>query len=333
MAVSLPYRYYAYGLQIWSDRAVPGLQPTLLVHQGADLTLYFDRYPAFPTPSFANTHEVCVGSVRTDDNEPLLRVRHACDGSFYWFIHEEYEAIIDRAARTVWASWPSPYSFANTAVFIRGPVLGYVQRLRGVTCLHASAVNIEGTAVAFAGQVGAGKSTLAAEFVRRGFPLVSEDVVPLQPASDAILVQPGHPNVGLWPDSVAAAYGHEEALPRFVPGWNKRCLDVAANGSFARSVLPLGAIYLLSQRRNEDAPRIEDVQGSERLVALAENTYAGWLADAAGRARDFGVLSALIRLPIRRIVPHCDPAALSRMAELVLEDVSSAISRVRLLRV
>ena len=101
----------------------------------------------------------------------------------------------------------------DMATYLLGPVLGLLLRLRGVTCLHASAVAFGETAVAFVGSEGAGKSTTAAALARRGHAILSDDIVALAEHNGSFFVHPAYPYLCLWPESVESLYGSAEALP------------------------------------------------------------------------------------------------------------------------
>ena len=88
-----------------------------------------------------------------------------------------------------------------------GPFWGLLLRFRGVTCLHASAVAIGGSVIAFVGAEGAGKSTTAAAFARAGYAAVSDDVVALVERKGDFFVSPSYPHLCLWPESVEMLYG------------------------------------------------------------------------------------------------------------------------------
>src|SRR5690348_16585408 len=102
--------------------------------------------------------------------------------------------------------------------------MGFVLRLRGALCLHASSVAVGDSAVALVGLPGAGKSTTAAAFACAGFSVLSDDVVALADEGPQFYVHPGYPRVNLWPDSVQELFGSEDALPRITPTWDKRYL-------------------------------------------------------------------------------------------------------------
>ena len=128
----------------------------------------------------------------------------------FWLEHEGKE---------IWAIWPKASTLEDASSYLLGPVLGVLLRLRGTTCLHASAVAIDGQAVAFAGTEGAGKSTTAAAFARVGHSVLSDDVVALKENESGFVVAPAYPHICLWPDSVRGL-GCVLAKPSYVPPQN-----------------------------------------------------------------------------------------------------------------
>src|SRR5271156_6758875 len=74
---------------------------------------------------------------------------------------------------------------------------------------------------------GAGKSTTAAAFARRGFAILSDDVSALWDCRPPFLLQPAYPQLRLWPSSVRLLFGADDALPPLTPNWDKRGLDLS----------------------------------------------------------------------------------------------------------
>src|SRR5260370_17115886 len=95
----------------------------------------------------------------------MLRVWYVAAGAF---LRVDYtggpQCWLDRKREVLWADWPETSSLEDTCSYLLGPVLGYLLRLRGVTCLHASAVAFDNSCVAFVGTAGLGKTTTAAAF-------------------------------------------------------------------------------------------------------------------------------------------------------------------------
>ena len=72
-----------------------------------------------------------------------MRVFRVRDGQYYKFCYaDETEFVVDKAGTEVWAAWREPLTLEDTATYLLGPVMGFVMLLRGVVCLHASAVAI-----------------------------------------------------------------------------------------------------------------------------------------------------------------------------------------------
>ena len=124
----------------------------------------------------------------------VLRLHLAySDGTQFW---------LDRKGAAIWAAWSERSSLENAISYLLGPVLGLLLRLRGIVCLHASAVAFDDHCVAFVGSAGAGKSTTAAAFAKLGCGIVSDDIVGLVERDGIFYVLPAYPHLCLWPESV-----------------------------------------------------------------------------------------------------------------------------------
>ena len=86
---------------------------------------------------------------------------------------------------------------------------------QGMLVFHGSAVEIAGVAVAFIGESGRGKSTLAASFATGGYGFLTDDGLIVEESANGFLALPGHPSLRLWQDSEEAilAAETETALP------------------------------------------------------------------------------------------------------------------------
>jgi len=239
------------------------------------------------------------------------------DGTKFW---------LDIQGRHIWATWPDNLTLEDTSTYLLGPVLGLLLRLRGVTCLHASAVSFGNYAVAFIGSEGAGKSTIAAALAQQGCAIITDDVVALAEADGVFYVHPAYPYVCLWPESVESIYGSADALPRFSPSYDKRCLSLARQGlRFETRTLPLKAIYILSERRPDPAPVIEPLAAQSAILALVANTFATNVLDRTMRAEEFKTLGRLVpRTRIRKVFPHQDASRLPDLCRAIREDVFGA---------
>lgn len=71
-------------------------------------------------------------------------------------------------------------------IVIPGTIVAFLLNMAGRFVLHGSAVDVGGRSLAFVGQSGQGKSTMAAMFCAAGAALVTDDVLPLDFASIAV---------------------------------------------------------------------------------------------------------------------------------------------------
>jgi hypothetical protein len=251
----------------------------------------------------------------------FLRIAYP-DGTQFW---------VDDKREAVWATWPKTSSLEETSTYLLGPIFGLLLRLRGITCLHASAVNFGGQSIAFLGTAGAGKSTTAAAFARDGRAVLSDDIVALVEREESFLVMPAYPHLSLWPDSVNALYGSPDALPRFSTNWEKCCLALGERGtSFESRPLPLAAIYILGDRRQDSAPFVEAVRPHSALLSLVADTYANKILDREMRAREFDVLSRLAStVRVRRVFPHSDASRLRDLCRVIQDDFAALTDSTR----
>lgn len=325
----LEFVYSVFGLHLRANRSIPGLEPRGTSHEAPEIQIYFGLAPPVEVEVSASPEiPAYVSSVLLESGEPALRIWKIANGAFLRL--EYFDGMrfwIDRKGTRVWSLWPDSSSLEDAATYLLGPVLGLLLRMRGVTCLHASAVAFGNRAVAFVGDEGAGKSTTAAAFARRGHSVLSDDIVALAERDGDFSVMPAYPYLSLWPESVEMLYGPGKTLPSFSANFEKCMVSLIENAlHFEKQPLSLAAIFLLGERSADPAaPLLESLTPQQSLISLVANSYATHLLDDAMRAREFALLGRLLsRVPVRRLRPHQDPARLDRLCGLV-EDACSQL--------
>ncbi len=325
----MTFLFSAYGLRLASSQPIPGLTPVSAA-SSADVTVYFGSMPAGLENSSSGSPQVIFSEEGPSDAVfPTLTASLVSGGSFIHFRYVDgTEFLLDRAGTRVWAVWREPLTLEDTATYLLGPVMAFVLRLRGIVCLHASAVAVEDRALALLGPGGAGKSTTAAVFARLGYAVLADDALAVLERGDFFLAQPAYPRVRLWPESVRALYGSDEALPLLTPNWEKRYLPLDENReSFQPDPLPLAAIYILDERSEQAAePAIETVAPQAALVSLITNSYVNYLLDKTMRSQEFDFLGRLVnRVPVRRVLPLAGPEHLPGLCRVIAEDFRSLV--------
>jgi hypothetical protein len=314
----------AFGLRICSDQPIPGLVPAS-EPTGTDIRVRLSGMPLSATKwNDAPSQIVHVIDDDTAGSEPLLRVWRVAGGAYFRYRYiDGTEFLIDRLGRRVWMTWKEPLTVEDAATYFLGPVIGFVLRLRGVVCLHASAVAVDDRALVLLGSAGAGKSTTAAAFAQLGYPVISDDIVGLREHSCGFFVRPGIPRLRLWPKSVHTLFGASDALPPLTPNWEKCYLDMTPP-RYRREdrSLPAGAVYVFRERSSSaEAPRVTGLDGGERVLTLLANTYPNCTLDRTKRAEEFAQLGRLATtIPIRQATPHVGAQHLFDLCQVILDD-------------
>lgn len=319
--------YTAFGLRIFSNIAVPGLVPLSDSESVADVRLQLGISPySLEQISEGSEELIYESSYKDDSGSPGLRIWKTPDG-IYWHLayYDGTEFWLERAGKEIWAIWPEASTLEDACSYLLGPVLGLILRLRGVTCLHASAVALEDCSVVFVGAEGAGKSTTAAAFAREGYGVLSDDVVALKETATGFVVLPAYPHLCLWPESVTLLYGSPDALPHFSKGWEKQRLSLGDHDArFESQPRSLAAIYFLGERRGDPAPNVEPVRPQNGLLSLVADTFANKILDREMRAREFEVLGRLVScVPMRRVFAHRDGSRIQDLCQVIREDFLS----------
>ena len=321
MPQEVPVSYSAFALKLRSDRPIPGLIAAPAPFAAPDVDIFLGSRPGGGAHS-AETGEPFYTSADIDERgQPAFQIWRTSKGRLFRMDYTDgVQFWLDRSGSKIWCTWPENLGIADASVYLLGPVLGLLLRLRGVTCLHASAVAFGDQAVAFAGPEGAGKSTTAAALGRRGHAIISDDIVAIQEREGSFLASPAHPYIGLWPKSVEMLYGEQKKIPRFASTWDKGRLSLSDHGLiFQDRVLPLAGIFLLGERVSGlTGPSAEPLSSRQGLMELVGNSYGADVLEKDMRASEFELLGRLVaRIPVWRLRASEDRGKLSQLCDLI----------------
>jgi hypothetical protein len=319
----LNFDYSLFGLVFRFNISIPQLLSVQSSGATPDAEVHLRSFP--PGVSIGSNEKerlLFASSDKTETNQPthllwksanksLLRLEF-CDGTQFW---------LNSNGTHLWSIWPQTLSLENTLGYLLGPVLGFLLRLRGVVCLHASAVAVGNRCAVFVGAQGAGKSTTAVAFAREGCAVLSDDVVALDESQGRFRVQPSYPHVLLWPDSVQRLFGSVDALPNSGEDSDKRRLTLGNDGSrYQGQALPLGAVYILGPRATTST--LEPLGRSCAMVHLIAHSYATGLLESEKRAQEFETFGRLIdTVPVRSATVGSDTHSLSHLYRLLEHDL------------
>ena len=331
----MPYRYRAFGLSIAADAPIPGMlageNPALAGNLSAsavedasrcDLRIDLARDDAWSSEAT----DILFRELPEDATGCTLQIwRDLHSRGFRLLFGDGSEFLIDREGGRIAARWNSNVGVDGMSVYLLGPVLGFALRLRGTTCLHASAVSDGTDALAVVAGGGRGKSTTAAAFARRGVAVLTDDLLALREDESVFWAQPAYPRIRLWPRAVKGLFGSEDALPRITPddpAWDKRFVDLSAEPfRFCSREVPLAALYVGVHDEGAGRPVLEEVSGRETLLTMLSNSYSHRMPGREMRAGDFDRLARLAQhVPLRRFRMGEGFGHLDELCTLLLED-------------
>jgi hypothetical protein len=134
--------------------------------------------------------------------------------------------------------------------FLIAQALPFAAAVKGLELMHASAVVLDGAAIALLGASGAGKTTLALALCELGAGFLADDVLALEPVGETLLAHPGSPRAA-------------------VKGESERMVAVPT----ARCSVPLAAVVLLDRDVADGGapPSVEPARPGHELLAATFN--------------------------------------------------------------
>lgn len=323
--------YDVYGLHLSANIEIPGLQAEKVDESIADIEVNMGFLPGGIENLIDNpTAEYYREPGYEKEDPPHLIVNMLKNGNYFHFSYGEgVEFIIDQDAMTVWCVWKEPLVLEDAALYLLGPVVGFMMRLRDITCLHASAGVVDGYAFAVTGPSGAGKSTLAASFAAAGYPVLTDDILPLTTENGVIVTHSGNSRLRLFPNSYKNSQELPDELPVLSPGWDKCYLDLALEPyTLQKASENLKVIYIIDWKTDEiDRPSITATSGASSVSSLVANTYRNELLSPEMRAKEFIFLSQLVSIvTVKKFYPINDITAVPQLREMLLEDFRKEIA-------
>ncbi|MDP4083159.1 MAG: aldolase [Bacillota bacterium] len=164
-------------------------------------------------------------------------------------------------------------------LYILGTCIGAVLIQKKILALHGSAVVIDGKAYAFIGESGAGKSTIATALMNKGYPLLSDDIIPIHFYEDTPFVIPTYPQQKLWQESLEQFGMDSLHLSPLFERETKFSVPVRSN--FFNQPLPLAGVFELSKTDIRKC-KVNGVKGLQQFPILFKHTFRNIFITAMG---------------------------------------------------
>jgi hypothetical protein len=216
--------------------------------------------------------------------------------------------------------------------YLLGTVFSLWLESRGIAVLHASAIVLEQGAVGFLAASGGGKSSLTASFLRRGRPLLTDGILPLERRGNQIFGHCGYSQMRLWPREAEHFVGGHLDLEPVLPDHPKLRVPVEASrfGSFHPEGAALARLYLLDRREGGhevSQPEIVPIAPQEAVIELLKESFAPAIVEALGlqqQRMDF-FADLTLSVPVRRLTYPSSLELLPLVCRRVCEDMSASV--------
>jgi hypothetical protein len=195
-----------------------------------------------------------------------------------------------------------------------GSAMGALLYQRGLFPLHGSAVETPWGAMVFVGAQGAGKSTLASEFHRAGFRLLSDDVCAVEATPEGLRILPALAHFRLCSDA------YERLGTPATARFDVDKFVVPLGEGYCPQPLPLCAIHVLVDHEAAE-PAYLPLRGLERIQRLFENLYRPHYLKGQATQAELSRLAGVIaqQTMIANVARRRDVAKLPALVDFLVE--------------
>lgn len=253
--------YTAFGLKIKSMISLPELTQINLVDTAEIEIVVADLDTEF---AYKVSH---YGKIIVEDHKVMFLVKDAAK-----FLIQDGQKIT--------VSLMANYDINKVRLYILGTCMGILLMQRKILALHGSAVAINGIAYAFVGNSGAGKSTLATAFMKNGYKMLSDDVIPVMlNKNDDPYIIPTYPQQKLWDESLEY---FEMSTRNYNPLFDRENkFAIPVHSQYYKDPLPLGGIFEIT-KTDGGSILIRPIQHLERFRTLFNQTFRNSLIPRLG---------------------------------------------------
>jgi hypothetical protein len=300
--------YHAYGLQLASDWFLPFPE---------------ERVPKSPCISILRGTKPLIAA----DDEPQWGKHIATkDGSDYIRWPELFEFLISPDGGRIVGRQLSDVATEAFQTYLLGQVLSFALVKQGIEPLHATGVVIDGKAIAFLGDCGYGKSSLAAAFLKEGYQLLTDDVLVLKAEGTQLFAYPGSPRIKLFPEAADMLLKDRGRGIPMNPFTQKFILQLKSS-QYADSRKPLKALYVLRSAHASHAVKrsiVRRITGRRAILAILANTFNARIRTPDRLARQFRhAAQVCATIPIKSLSRPFDLQRLPEAVEAVCSDLQS----------
>jgi hypothetical protein len=308
--------YYLYGLRLRSEWPLPypQMHAPCLAEVGLVRGASSPFSKAIEEARTAANQRAWPRYVRLADGQTYLRWSGQCD----FLVSADGGLVAARLRRR-----SSPESFHT---YLLGQALSFALIKQGFDPLHATVVAIDGVAVAFLGESGYGKSTLAGALVRAGHRLLTDDLLVLSEQGDGLTAHPGPPRIKLFP-GIARAVLYPKIRGIRIAKMSPKLIIPLDGDQTVGAAVPLKTVYVLGKParlgREPETVTIRRLSQRQACLALIRNTFNTAVTDSERLTRQFGFATSVAsRVPVKLLAYPRTLHGLPAVRQAILEDMA-----------
>lgn len=279
----------------------------------------------FAIPEFIESNGICQVQIKKS-NVPAKLLADSKKGVRYEANKDEFLLHVDQ---TAWFYVKNgneiivePFTGRinkKVRLFLLGSVFGALFIQRGLIPIHGSSIKLGDSAIIFSGASGVGKSSLAACFVQKGFPFLSDDISIID---EKFCVVPSFPKLKLWKDILRKLDIDKASLVKVRPEIMK--FHFSLRSMFFDNPLPLSKFFIINPK-NTPGFEYTELKGIQKFEALKANTYRFKFVDGLQQqSTHFQIINKILpHIKVYLISRPQSPILLDELANFIIENLSA----------
>jgi len=204
----------------------------------------------------------------------------------------------------------------------------------GRIVLHASAVSIKQSTIAFLGDSGWGKSTIAAFFHTQGYPLLTDDSLLIEQKNNEIVGLPSYIGARLWADSIGAVTNEYHDFHDLPCNFSKKQMIFQRNSITDNNDLPIRAFFILNppnQSITVDKITIEAILGARAITEILKHSFSLDMTDKNSISKKFNNIGEIVSSGVIVYQLHYpyDHALLGNVCDVVIKALAGVSTPVQ----
>jgi hypothetical protein len=252
--------------------------------------------------------------------------QHTClrDGSNYLRWSELFEFLVSADGCRITCGPLNGIAEEAFHTYLLSQVLSFAMVKRGIEPLHATAVVVNGEAVAFLGDCGYGKSSLGGTFIQVGYPVLTDDLLVLREGDQGFSACSGPPRIKLFPEIARNLLGDQVSGIPMNPLTRKLVIPLDRHQSHHAAV-PLKTLYVLTHpeaRARSERVTLRRLSQRSAFLALLKSAFNTDIIESERLRRQFLLCTRIAStVPMKLLSYPRSLALLPSVREAILADL------------